>query len=475
MGGVLVNKSKGLNTENDTFSSLISGYGLSRQRSTLDYFYRSSWECKKVVDYYPDRMVKGWGELGLADQNNIELIDKTKPHFDGLKTNYNIGQKVAYLYGDAFFVRYVDDGRDLDEPINWDDVRSIEYSRVFDPTEIKPHPYTNGGYIDGYDYYNPEYYETYITHSQGTELQQYIHSDRILRFSGDFLPPHEFELNHYLHASILEIFIEPYAMHHQALRHVGEALASFEFVNFQIEDWFDTIAHGSDEQIAKIKKRLVEAHRQLSSKKGVTTDKDSEAVQIVQRRFNNISELLNDVFKKEKVAASRMDLTSLYGEHPNGMQSTGESQLRTDAEKILELQELKWRSNINFDTRLKMAELGVKDGYYWTWKSTYQPTKAEELANRLAIAQRDKLYVEMGSMNGDEPRQRFTGNEYKEELALTEKKKEIEDKSIEPQDNNQSQNDRNDVVDKFTTEGSLVFDSDFASTQLEDLEAIEDD
>ena len=446
----LVNTNKGFNTEYDVTSQIskLGFYGLNRNWYLLEYLYRQSWACRRIIDYYPDKMVKGWGFLGLDD--NPELTDETKIEFNKLKKLYNQGQKTGNLLGDGYILRLVNDGRDVFEPINYDDVREIKYSRVLSPREVEPR--IN---YDEHDYYNPEFFEV----STNNQPYQIYHCDRVIRFSGNYLTPDAFERNDYCYASILEPFYEPYIRMEQSIAHVANAMTSFEFILFGVEGLLEDLISGDPNALEKFQAKYKAIQQQMSSDRGIVHDLDLQKIQIAERKFTNIDNIIKEVFRQELIAASGLTKTQLYNEHPSGLNSTGKSELLNEANKVLEYQELKWRDNIDCDVRLIMAKHTISDGFYWNWKSTYQPTKEEEIEQRKTIAETDKIYSEMGAIMPEETRQRFEGTEFQEDLVL--------EGNLEPQ---QAQlEEKQDAVEKFKPVGNLIIESDFASIDVQQM------
>ena len=365
-----------------------------------------------MVDYFPNKMVKQWGILNLNDRP--ELIEETLPQLKLLKTLYANGQRVGNLQGDGFVLRLVNDGQPVDQPIDFASIQEVRYSRVFGRNEIIP--VVNEQY-SSVDFYHPELFQ--VPKLEGTGFE-FFHSDRVIRFTGAFLTPRSFRHNGYHYASVLKAMYGALQDLTEALDNAVKGLRSFEFLKFAIENLLEIVMENDEVEMSRINARLKKINDYLSVDYAVAYDKDREAVEVGSRNFTGVQGLI-EVVRQELIGASGLSKVQLYNEHPSGMNSTGKSQLLTDAEKVKELQELKWTDNIELDCKLLLAPYGVVDGFSWEWLNTYQPTIEEEVSLRSKNADIDQKYVNMGAIAPEEVRQRFTQSQYQYELVIDDK------------------------------------------------------
>lgn len=471
----LHNRTTGLGTEYDSMSSYeINGWFQNYSNSwwLWESLYQQSWACRRVVDYFPEMMALSWGEVLFEDK--VANEEEIRKKMDSLKKVYCLGQKMGNLYGDGYIIRLVDDGRELSEPIDYENIKAIEYSRVYDDREMDPEIMAFQA-----DYYNPEYYRfvSYLSTEfrygdyiqpggevvSGDQSSYLVHSDRIIRFKGKFLPPNSFEYNRYRYASMLQDFITPLFRLESSLGHISDAMSSFEVIMFAIEDLQETLANGTADDKSNLSARFKLIEQQLSSMRGAVRDKDAEDVQILGRNFANVN-LILDELRDEMIASSGLTKVQLYNEHPSGMNATGESQRRVDAQQIMNKQEQCWRENIDFDLDLVMAMYKVADGYKWEWVSSYQESDEEKLAKRKTIAETDAIYIQNGVVAPEEIRMRFTETEYNPELILEEEMPEslqqqdepIAEKEEKKKEENEDKEKRSDAVEKFETSGRVL-------------------
>ena len=103
---------------------------------------------------------------------------------EDLDVQYKFSEALAWadLYGGSIIVVMADDGRMLDEPLNYDGLRRIEKLKVFDKTNIVgSKQYTDAS--------APQYMdvEQYYINTFGSN-PMWVHESRVLRFDGGRLP-----------------------------------------------------------------------------------------------------------------------------------------------------------------------------------------------------------------------------------------------------------------------------------------------
>jgi phage-related protein (TIGR01555 family) len=380
--------------------------GFESDKNTFAHIYSNSWQARKVCEYYPLLMSDTWGKVSMEILDN-DLLFAIAPYLDTLKNLYKEAQILANIYGGATVIRYVDDGQDFDQPINYAKIKSIGYSRVFDRWEVYPL------YILPYeDVYNPDYYQYFTQMGDKKLTQGFIHQSRVIRFRGKYLPPELMRNNEYWEASLLHDFLEPYARYYMAYSRTLEAVRSSEIPVVGIEN----LAEKDD--TVQVQQR--EIQRQWAQNKGIVKDKDLIDIEFISRQFRGIKDLLF-IAQQELIASSDLTKVQMYKEFPSGLQATGKSELMAEALGLRNRQENQWGSLIREDLNLLMAMFCPKSNYEWIWNNAYFSTPEEEASRRLTIAQTDKIFHEMQALSSEEIREsHFGNNEYTNEITLKE-------------------------------------------------------
>ena len=395
----------------DSYDSLMSlkaspFFGMENDKEFYAHIYANSWQARKMCEYYPQLMSNTWGKVELAEANQ-PLLDKLQPYLNRLKQLFREGQILANIYGGATIVKYIDDGNDFDQPINYNKIKSIDYSRVFDRWDVFPLTLQLSENI-----YEPDYYQ-YFTGYQDSKLTTgYVHKDRIIRFRGKYLPPELMKNNDYWELSVLHDFLEPYLRYYTATSRTLEAVRSAELFIVGIENLAER------DEIAKTEQKEVQT--QMAQNKGIVKDKDTIDIEIISRKFQGIKDLL-ELAKNEMVASSGLTFPQMYQEFPSGLNATGKSELMAEALSLNNKQETQWGGLIRNELELLMAFFKSDNQYEWTWNNAYFNTPLEEAELKLKIAQSDKIYSEIQAISAEEIREsHFGGNTYESDISLNE-------------------------------------------------------
>jgi phage-related protein (TIGR01555 family) len=422
-------------------------------RDGLSYLYRSIWQVEKVVDYFPNEMTKEWGTLTLTRNRKAEK--EIQPKLEKLKEIFREGQQWANLYGSAMVILFIEDGGEFYEPVNYERIKSVDYSRVFDRWELTIDPRS---FVYKNEPYDPEFY-TLSSYSRDSRLQNntLIHKDRILRFRGKKLPPYEQLLNEGWEDSVLQTFISSLKNYLSGYHHTTEALKDFEILVVKIQDLNEKLA-ASEQGFTALKQRAKEVTTNASSQRGLWMDKDTEDAMLISRSFSNVEKIV-ELAMREMIGASGIDPGEFYKDKDQIKANSKEERLAT-ASRIHSLQESKWSKLIESQLDLILAPYKIKkQNRKWEWTSTYSPTELEKLEMSDLESVTLERYINNGVLNAEEVRLSIFDNADTKIML----------------NNKMNNSDSQDEVEKFTkVEGELLPNS-YYDIDLEDLEAIEED
>lgn len=135
----------------DGYSNLLNKYGTAQDHSTAyEYYpeamiddmeltglYEGNGLFAKIIDRPAEEAVKHGFAIDYGDRDIAEYVEDCMDRLD-LEGKFATAEKWARLYGGAIIVMLVDDGRGLEEPLDWQNVRSIEEFRVFERSIVQP-------------------------------------------------------------------------------------------------------------------------------------------------------------------------------------------------------------------------------------------------------------------------------------------------------------------------------------------------
>jgi hypothetical protein len=314
-----------------------------------------------------------------------------------------------------------------------------------------------------------------------------IHKDRILRFRGKQLPPHEQILNQGWEDSVLQTFINPLKNYLAGYQHVTEALKDFEVLIIKIQDLNEKLA-ASEEAYNALKQRGKEISINVSSTRALCMDKETEEAMIMSRNFSNVEKIV-DIALREMIGASGIDPGEFYKEKDQIKANSKEERLAT-ANRILSLQQEKWGKLIESQLDLVLAPYNIKkNNRKWEWLSTYSPTENEKLEMEDQESITLDRYISNGVLTSEEVRLSVFDNpdtkimlndiEEKTSLSISNEVEENEppvEEIKKENENKQKIKDAQDEVEKFVVkEESELLPNSYYDIDLEELEAIEED
>lgn len=200
-GAAIIEGTQGKYRE-DGYTNVLNKYGTSQDNSTayqyaqepfaddmqLIRLYEGNGLFAKIIDRPAEEAVKHGLDI---DFGRNEVSDYVARRLDELEyeDKFATAEKWSRLYGGSIIVMLCDDGGGLEDPLDWDNVRSIEELRVFERAVVQP-DYSalyNFNFNEGYDkdrpFGEPEYYSVFSIYGYFI-----VHRSRCLVFRNGRLP-----------------------------------------------------------------------------------------------------------------------------------------------------------------------------------------------------------------------------------------------------------------------------------------------
>lgn len=327
--------------------------------------------------------------------------------------------KLQRLYGGAGLVLLIDDGLEPEEPVDLARIRAIRGYVPLSRWELIPEDFTIT------DYAKPTHYR--ITTSQRITPDQResyvnlrIHSTRIARFDGLYLPWNVRVRNTGWGQSVLQLIWEAFKRYESAMAGLESMTSDADLFVHKIPGLFQRIASGNE---SDLRKRLEANNLSRSVYGGMVVDTE-EDLSFLNRALSNIASA-TDPFIKDLQAATGWPASILMGDSPGGLGKEGRFEERVWASLVEQWQEVYCRTAITevfqyiFASREGPTRGRVPQSWSVHFPSVFTETDSERAALRLQIAQVDAQYINLGVLNPLEVREaRFGGTEYSIETTL---------------------------------------------------------
>lgn len=376
---------------------LIPDYDLAEK-------YQYNGLFSKIIDRPAEEALKHGIEYNISDQTLADFLDDALDRLDW-EEKATTAIRWARLFGGAVIVMLLDDGRGLEEPVNWQDIRSVEELRVYERAIVQPDP---NCYLTG----KAEYFD--ISSTYGGFFR--VHRSRCLVFKNGSLPEYAAPQQYFYWGLPEYVRIRrdlSIALHtHQSAANMIDKSVQPVYKQRGLQS---TLA-GPDGDDKTLKRLLVlDASRGMMN--SVAIDMDGEDYSFQTFQLSGASEILESTYSLLS-AVTCIPQTILFGRSPSGENATGESDLENYYNFVEGIQKRMLKKNIR--TLLKaVVQAGVYDGSIaepQTIKPTFKPlwslSEAEQATVELSKAQRAQataqtaqLYIDMQVLQPDEVRQ----------------------------------------------------------------------
>lgn len=369
----------GLNTGNQADGGHYGFNYTSRNRINLEAAYRSSWICGLAVDTVADDMTRAGVEFQSDD---LKPQDAEKMHraLDRMCIWDKLSDTVKWsrLYGGAIAVMLID-GQKPNTPLNMATIRPGQFKglMVLDRWQIMPSledPVTDYGPDLG----QPKFYNVF---SNAPALRgERIHYTRVIRLDGLTLPYQQKIAENGWGQSVLERLWDRITAFDSTTDGAAQLVYKAHLRTYKVKGLRAIIATGGklmDGLVAQM--NMV---RQFQSNEGLTLMDSEDEFEATSYTFAGLDNILLQ-FGQQIAGATQIPLVRLFGQSPAGLNSTGDSDLRTYYDGINKQQNSTLRSPLSrLFAVLSRSELGAElpEGFGFEFVSLWQMTD-EQKAN----------------------------------------------------------------------------------------------
>lgn len=433
-GKAIIQQKKGLQSvrpfRKDGYINVLNKYGTSRDNSesyefvaepvipdtSLTIQYEDNGLFAKVIDTPAEEAVKHGFDLGLKDDSINEFVEDA---LDALEWEEKAATAIkwARLYGGSIIVMLIDDGRGLEEPVDWNNIRSIDELRVYERAVVQP------DYASLYSsdpmratrnraskFAMPEYY--YVQSLYGSFT---VHESRCLVFRNGILPERVTNPVYRFWGTPEYVRIKR-AMKDALVAHGNGPKLLDRSVQpiYKMKNLASLLAaEGGDETVLKRLEIIDLARGILNS---IAIDAEGEDYDFKSIPFSGVKDVI-DTTCNMLSAVTNIPQTILFGRSPAGENSTGDSDFENYYNYIERIQKLMLKGNVRtlldilFKAALANGEVPEEPKYklkfnpLWSLSDTEQANVDKVKADiEMVKAQTAQLYVQMQALDPSEVR-----------------------------------------------------------------------
>lgn len=379
---------------------------------------------RRFVDAIPDTILKRQPTITLGtdkDQKVLATVQKFERYRKQIKFGraYAEVMRLQRIYGGAVLVMLLDDGQEADQPVNLNRLRGIRGLVPLSRWDIFPEDYSI------MDYSNPEFYRI-TTQQRITEEQKdptlnvKIHSSRVARFDGLFLPWRQRQTNNGWGLPPLQVVWEAWKKYESMIAGLDSLISESSIFWHKMPGLFAKILAGGE---ADLMKRMEVNQMSRSIYKGMLLDKDEE-MGFSERNLANLA-TASAPFAEYLQATTGWPASILMGSSPGGLGKEGRFEERVWAELVDQWQTVYCVEPIEQIFELmfmsKEGPTGGKPPENWDvhFPSTFTETPKEKAELRSLMANVDSTEINSGILDPLEVRKNRHGSaEYSIETVL---------------------------------------------------------
>ena len=422
----------------DGYVNLLNKYGTKQDNSEAYKFerepvipdmqltglYEGNGLFSKIIDTPAEEALKHGFDLNLkSDEVNAFVEDA----LDDLEWEEKAATAIkwARLYGGALIVMLIDDGRGLEEPVDWEHIRSIDELRVYERSIVQPD--SSSLYQQDYGgkgvgnrvskFGQPEYY--YVSSIYGSFK---VHESRCLVFRNGVLPEQT------SNATYLFWGMPEYVRIRRALRETVTAHTdSVKLLERSVQAIYSmkglasllTTDDGENQVLKRL--QLVDTSRGLLN--SIAIDSEGENYDFKTFQFSGVKDVI-DATCNMLSALTNIPQTILFGRSPAGMNATGDSDFESYYNFVEKIQRLMLKRNLRtlldvvFRAGIASGDVAEEPDYklefkpLWSLSDTEQATVDQTKAQTALVkAQTAQAYVDMQALDPTEVRRRLASDE----------------------------------------------------------------
>lgn len=348
----------GLGTDNALNDSTYGFNPITRVRTLLEWIHRGSWLGGVAVDLVADDMTRGgMSIISSLEPTDMEIVDQTIVQL-GIWPAINDVVKWARLYGGAIGMIMID-GQDLSTPLKIDRIGPEQFKGILPLDRWQVNPSMNDLVGDmGPNFAMPRFYDTAVD-SAGLPRMK-IHYTRVLRMEGIRMPHWQRVMEQLWGVSIYERLYDRLVAFDSATAGAAQSLYRSYLRTYKIKD-LRAIAASNNPSHQDGLAKYVDMMRKFQSIEGVTLldlGDEFEEGGSSQSLAGHADMMLR--FGEQLSGALQIPLVRLFGQSPAGLNSSGESDLRTYYDGINQQQERWLRNPMEAIYRLISISAGIE-------------------------------------------------------------------------------------------------------------------
>ena len=370
-----------------------------------------------IIDIPADDAVRSGFSYGVNDTNLERFINDSLDELD-FEEKASLAIKWSRLYGGALMVMIIDDGRDIEEPVDWDNIRGIDELLVFERPLVMPDYnsiYAHRPQDRKWSKFGmPEFYDIFPVYGHSFR----VHESRCLLFKNGNLPQSSsrteyrfFGMPEYtrIHKSLQETVTS----HGNGVKLLDRAVQAI----YKMHDLANLLETDEGEDIVLRRLHVIDMAKGIIN--SIAIDADGEDYDYKTVTFSGVKDII-DATCNMLSAVTKIPQTKLFGRSPAGENSTGKSDMENYYTFVEKIQKLNLKKNLGLLIDMILAagkykgEFQEIPDYSLSFKSLWSLSEKEQAevdqtkaATEYTKAQTAQVYVDMQALDASEIRKKL--------------------------------------------------------------------
>lgn len=341
----------------DGYSNLLNKFG-TQQDSSVAYrydqepiaddmelmrLYEGNGLFAKIIDRPSEEAVKHGFDIDFGDEGIAEYVEDRMDELD-FEAKFSTAEKWARLYGGSIIVILADDGRGLEEPLDWANVRTVEELRVFERAVVQP-DYSSMYHFHFMDtigrnrpFAEPEFYQVFSIYGYFT-----VHRSRCLVFRNGRLPEQTTNAIYRYwgipeYVKIKRALRECITSHEDGVKLLERSVQAI----YKMKNLANLLSTDEGENKAIQRLQLIDMARGILN--SIAIDSDGEDYDFKTLAMAGVKDVI-DATCNMLSAVTEIPQTILFGRSPAGMNSTGKSDMENYYNMVENIQKQNMKKN----------------------------------------------------------------------------------------------------------------------------------
>lgn len=393
-----------------------SGDPVTDMELTLNY--EENGLFSNIIDIPADDAVRSGFSYGVNDTRLENFINDSLDELE-FEEKASLAIKWSRLYGGALMVMVIDDGRQIHDPVDWDNIRGVDELLVFERPLVTP------DYNSVYDYRPqngkwskfgmPEFYQVFPVYGRAF----LVHESRCLLFKNGTLPQSSSRAEYRFfgmpeYARIHKSLQETVTSHGNGVKLLDRAVQAI----YKMNDLATLLETEEGEDIVLRRLRIIDMAKGIIN--SIAIDANGEDYDYKTVTFSGVKDII-DATCNMLSAVTKIPQTKLFGRSPAGENSTGKGDMENYYTFVEKIQKLNLKKNLGILIDMILAagkykgEFEEIPDYRLQFRSLWSLSEKEQAevdqtkaATELTKAQTAQAYVDMQALDVSEIRKKLT-------------------------------------------------------------------